>query len=324
VIVCAIIIVFVTTGMTIVILQPSLLSSPTESAAMVTMAGIDPVELWQPPDSSKIPQTPEGDLVRYGRELIAHTAVYLGPQGKVRAISNGMNCQNCHLKAGKKPFGNNYAAVASTYPKFRARSGTVESVEKRVNDCIERSLNGTPLDSASLEMRAMVAYISWVGKDVEKGVTPRGAGIPDLKLIDRPADKERGLIVYKKACAKCHGEDGKGVMSSNGVEWRYPPLFGENSYNIGAGLYRLSRLAGYVKANMPNDSASHDKPLLTDEDAWDVAAFINSMPRPYKDLSKDWPDSSTKPFDHPFGPYADSFSEQQHKYGPFAAIRAKK
>lgn len=281
----------------------------------------DPTALWQAPDSTKIPNTPEGDLIRYGRELVAHTALFLGPKGKVMAISNGMNCQNCHLKAGKKPFGNNYAGVAATYPKFRARSGGIESVEKRVNDCIERSLNGKKLDDNSTEMRAFVSYIKWVGSEVSKGVYPKGAGLLDLPSLSRPASPLKGKEVYKVHCARCHGAQGEGVREGQSIEWRYPPLCNDNSYNIGAGLFRLSRFAGYVKANMPNGS-SYDKPQLTDEEAWDVAAYINSMPRPDKDLSKDWPDISTKPFDHPFGPYADNFSEQQHKYGPFAPIKA--
>src|SRR5207244_11384550 len=106
-----------------------------------------------------------------------------------------MNCQNCHLKAGTLPFGNNYAAVAATYPKFRERSGTVESVEKRVNDCIERSLNGHALPDDSREMRAMVSYIKWVGKEVPKKTTPREDGISSPSFLDRQADPANGKIV---------------------------------------------------------------------------------------------------------------------------------
>jgi thiosulfate dehydrogenase len=277
---------------------------------------------WLPPDSTKIPSTPEGDLIRYGRELVAHTAVYLGPKGSVMKVSNGMNCQNCHLKAGKKPFGNNYAGVVATYPKFRARSGGIETIEKRVNDCIERSLNGKMLDDNSREMKAFVAYISWVGSEVEKGLYPKEAGIAELPLLDRAADPAKGKLVFDAQCARCHGKDGEGVKTENGIEWKYPPLYSDNSYNIGAGLYRLSRFAGYVKLNMPYDLASPDKPLLTDEEAWDVAAFINSRPRPQKVFRNDWPDISTKPYDHPYGPFADNFSEDQHKFGPFAPIKA--
>src|SRR6187402_2752119 len=126
-----------------------------------------PPKLWTAPDTSTIPFTSEGKIIRYGRELIAHTAKYLGPNGKVKSISNGMNCQNCHLNAGTKPFGNNYGSVASLYPKFRARSDSEESIEKRVNDCIERSLNGTALDDQSNEMRAIVSYIKWLGSNVK-------------------------------------------------------------------------------------------------------------------------------------------------------------
>lgn len=278
-----------------------------------------PVSGWQPPDSTAIPATPEGDLIRYGRELIAHTAIYLGPQGKVMQISNGMNCQNCHLKAGKKIFGNNYSAVAATYPKFRTRSGTIETIEKRVNDCIERSLNGDPLPPGR-ELSAFVAYISWVGKDVPLKTRPEGVGLPELPLLDRASDPIRGKLVFARHCALCHGENGLGIMADNGIEWKYPPLHGENSYNVSAGLYRLSRFAAFVKANMPN-GATYDSPVLTDEEAWDVAAYINSLSRPEKKFSGDWPDISKKPFDHPFGPYADTFSQVQHKYGPFAAIK---
>jgi thiosulfate dehydrogenase len=303
--------------------SPDITDETKQKTAGIPLKSSEPVKkAWQPPDSTKIPNTPEGDLIRYGRELVAHTAIYLGPNGKVMSISNGMNCQNCHLKSGKKPFGNNYAGVAPTYPKFRARSGSIESIEKRVNDCIERSLNGKVLDEKSREMKAFVSYISWVGSEVDKGSYPKEAGITELPPLDRAADPAKGKLVYDTHCNRCHGLNGEGLKAANGVEWKYPPLYSENSYNVGAGLYRLSRFAGYVKANMPNDLASFEKPVLTDEEAWDVAAFINSQPRPVKTFPSDWPDISTKPYDHPIGPYADNFSEDQHKFGPFAPIKA--
>ena len=275
--------------------------------------------MWQAPDTTSVPLSTGGDLIKYGRELVAHTSVYLGPKGKIKQISNGMNCQNCHLKAGTVPFGNNYGAVSSSYPKYRNRSGTVEGFEKRVNDCIERSLNGQPLDTGSREMQAMVAYIKWVGHEVQKGEKPLGFGLVDLPLMERAADPLNGRLVYAKHCRSCHGREGEGKLAENGLEYTYPPLTGENSYNTGAGLYRISRFAAFVKANMPY-GVSYDAPVLSDEEAWDVAAYVNSMPRPEKDLSGDWPDISKKPFDHPFGPYADEFPEVQHKFGPFGPI----
>lgn len=278
--------------------------------------------LWTAPsDWRMIRLTPEEQQkIKYGRELIAHTAEYLGPNGSVKQISNGMNCQNCHLQAGTQPWGNNYFAVQATYPKFRERSGTKENQIKRVNDCFERSLNGVELDSTSKEMTSILAYIKWLGTDVVKKKTPRGSGIFKIKGLKRASDPEKGRFVYEQKCLSCHQADGEGVLAENKKSYTYPPLWGKNSYNIGAGLYRISNLAGYAKYNMPL-GVTYEKPQLTDEEAWDVAAFINSQPRPQKDLSKDWPNLAGKPFDHPFGPYADPFSEKQHKYGPYKPIK---
>jgi thiosulfate dehydrogenase len=282
-------------------------------------AGHEPIT-WQAPDTSQIPFTSEGNLIRYGRDLIANTSFYLGPKGKIATITNGMNCQNCHLDAGTRLWGNNYSAVFSTYPRFRERSGTVENIHKRVNDCIERSLNGKKLDTNSREMLAISAYINWVGHNVPKNVKPKGAGIRDIPLLNRAANRAKGLFVYQQKCQRCHGSKGEGLFKRDSTAYVYPPLWGKNSYNTGAGLFRISRFAGYVKENMPFDTPRNPAGL-TDEEAWDVAAFVNTQPRPQKKFTRDWPDISGKPFDHPFGPYADSFPEQQHKYGPFGPIR---
>ncbi|WP_337043721.1 c-type cytochrome [Emticicia sp. 17c] len=280
------------------------------------------VDLWTAPSDWRMSRldAEQQQLIKYGKELIAHTADYLGPKGSVAAMSNGMNCQNCHLNAGTQPWGNNYFAVQATYPRFRERSGSVENQFRRVNDCFERSLNGKALDSSSHEMKAILAYIKWVGTDVPKKTTPKGTGIFKLKGLKRPADPEKGKLVYEQKCQSCHQPDGGGVLAANGKSYSYPPLWGKNSYNNGAGLYRISNFAGYVKYNMPLGT-DYKKTQLSDEEAWDVAAFVNSMPRPEKDLSKDWPNIAGKPFDHPFGPYADPFPESQHKYGPFKPIK---
>lgn len=278
------------------------------------------IGLWHPPDTVDISKGNFGELIHYGRELIEHTAAYLGPQGKVMHISNGMNCQNCHLHAGTKPFAANYSSVASTYPKFRARSGTVEELEKRVNDCFERSLNGKGLPVDSDEMKAIVAYLQWVGKDVRRGQTPPGTGLIELPLLDRPANPIKGRQHYSTYCSSCHGAYGEGVKAGKLGEWKYPPLWGADSYNTGAGLYRISRFAAFIKANMPYGT-TFENPVLPDDVAWDIAAYVNTMPRPHKHFSSDWPDISKKPVDHPFGPYADDFPEEIHKYGPFDQIK---
>ncbi|MBV9988456.1 MAG: c-type cytochrome [Chitinophagaceae bacterium] len=276
----------------------------------------DSADCWTGAGPNQIPVNARGDEIRYGRDLISNTAFYFGPKGTIAHSANGMNCQNCHLEAGTKPWGNNFGAVASTYPKFRERSGAIESIAKRVNDCFERSLNGKAIDTGSREMKAIIAYIRWLGDDVPKGTRPKGSGIMQPAMLDRAADPAKGSVVYTSTCARCHGKQGEGQMNANSIGFLYPPLWGTNSYNTGAGLYRLSRLAGYVRANMPNPQNYHN-PELSNAQAWDLAAFINSQPRPAGDLSKDWPDISKKPFDHPFGPYADRYSETRHKYGPW-------
>lgn len=275
------------------------------------------------PDTSLLRSEVNAELLCYGRDLIERTSEFLGPNGSVAKLSNGMNCQNCHLEGGRKPYGNNYLSVAATYPKFRERSGTNEDVYKRVSDCFERSLNGKAPDTNSREMKAIKAYILWIGKDQAKGKKAETSGIVELAYLDRAADPEKGKIVYDVKCLSCHGKNGEGKMKPSGNSYLYPPLWGDHSYNHGAGLYRLSRFAGYIKHNMPQ-GATHERPQLSDEEAWDIAAYVNSQKRPSMNLSKDWPKIESKPVDHPFGPYADRFSEKQHKYGPFEEIAAEK
>lgn len=292
----------------------------TEKAKVIDQK-IPTNSFWSPPATNEI-KSDKKELIAYGKELILHTSLYFGEKGKLGFTTNGMNCQNCHLDAGTKVFGNNYSAVAATYPKYRARSGTIENIYKRVNDCFERSLNGTTLDTSSKEMSAIVEYIYWLGSNVEKGNKPNGSGLKDLAFLDRAADPVKGKEVYVSKCQSCHQANGLGILNADKTTYTYPPLWGDKSYNDGAGLYRVSNFAKFVKCNMPL-GATHEQSQLTDEEAWDVAAFVNSQPHPHKDTKKDWPKLHEKPVDHPFGPYADGFSEKEHKFGPFKPIKQK-
>ncbi|WP_316831480.1 c-type cytochrome [Pedobacter aquatilis] len=302
--------------------EPALISETKKDRNPKTAVKKEVVEavFWQAPSIDDLPDNQDKQMISYGKDLIASTSKYLGPEGIVGRLTNGMNCQNCHLEAGTKVFGNNYSAVYSTYPKFRARSGTKETIVKRISDCFERSLNGSAPDSNSKEMKAMIAYMKFLGTGTGKGTTPKGAGIEKLTYLDRAANPKNGALLYQGKCSSCHGNTGAGIMDASNQSFVYPPLWGEKSYNDAAGLYRISNFAGYVKSNMPF-GASSEKPLLTDEEAWDIAAFVNSQPRPHKDQHADWTDISKKPIDFPFGPYSDQFSEVQHKYGPFNPIK---
>jgi len=277
------------------------------------------ITLWKAPELSSVPDNEEGRQIQYGHDLIARTSSFIGPLGIVSSKANGMNCQNCHLEAGTKPFGNNFGSVASLYPKFRSRSGAVESIDKRVNDCFQRSLNGDPIDSLSKEMRAIVAYIKWVGKDVKRGELAEGSGLFKMKWLDRAADKKIGKKLYLQKCQVCHGNTGEGQRLKEKGNYYYPPLSGDDSFTTAAGLFRISNFSRYIYANMPH-GVTFKKPILSEEESWDIAAYVLSLPRPKREFPGDWPELKAKPLDHAFGPYADAFPEEQHKYGPFEAI----
>jgi thiosulfate dehydrogenase len=257
--------------------------------------------------------------VLYGKDLIARTAYYLGPKGKLGHLTNGMNCQNCHNAAGTKFYGLNLISTAANYPQYMPRTGDVMSIAGRINGCMQRSLNGRALDTTGREMKAMVAYMKWLGKGVPKGQRPPGSSVLKLAYIGKAADPIKGKVVFMKKCQVCHGAEGQGLKVANGVVYTYPPLWGNDSYNDGAGLYRITTFAAFVKSNMPFGTI-YKTPQLTDEEAWNVAAFVNSQPRPHFDQSNDWKDISRKPIDFPFGPYADQFSQSQHKFGPYRPI----
>ncbi|MDP9079218.1 MAG: c-type cytochrome [Bacteroidota bacterium] len=291
-------------------------SAPLANSAKSTAAGI-----WTAPDTANIPIGKVGEMIRYGRDLISHTANYFGPQGSIAHISNGMNCQNCHLEGGSRLFGNNFASFISSYPKMSNRSGKIEPATGRFVECFKRSLGGTSPDTSKKETKAMLAYMKWIGQGIKKGQTLYGNATEKLPFLNNAADAGKGKLVYVSKCKSCHGVNGEGLFAADKKSYTYPPLWGPHSYNDGAGMYRIGNLAGFVKNNMPF-GATYKKPQLTNEEAWNVAAFINSQPRLHKDQHDDWPYLTKKPIDFPFGPYADNFSEKQHKLGPFKPIAA--
>jgi len=292
----------------------------TKGPATGDLSKNQPGNTWKGPDTNLIPRTTVGVEIRYGRELLAHTAKYFGPKGSIAQISNGMNCQNCHLAGGAMLFANNYSVFIAGYPKWSDRSGTLQPATQRIADCFMRSLGGKLPDTNGREVRAILAYMKWIGQGVKKGEKLYGTSVEKLPFMMVPADTAKGRIVYVAKCKVCHAANGEGMLAANRAGYNYPPLWGSHSYNDGAGMYRIGNLAGFVKNNMPF-GATYKSPQLTDEEAWNVAAFINSRPRPHFEQRKDWKDIKTKPIDYPFGPYADGFSEQQHKYGPFGPIK---
>ncbi len=285
----------------------------------------DSVELdWQAPDTNLIPNNEFGEAVRYGKKLILNTAYYIGPQGVVsKNLGNKMNCTNCHLNAGTKPYGFNYFSSHARYPQYRARENKILSLSERVNNCIERPHNGKPLKLDSKEMTAIICYIKWVGQNVPVDKHVKGDKSIELTFMDRPADPVKGAEIYIRECKACHGINGEGKMRLDNVCYEYPPLWGLASYQPGSSIHRVVKAAAFIYANMPNNTTTYNNPKLTMEEAFDVAAFINDdriHKRPVNHGTFNYPNYKNKPIDYGKGPYIDTFSEQQHKFGPYQPI----
>ena len=183
-----------------------------------------------------------------------------------------------------------------------------------------------PFRRTSRQLAALSAFLRVLSTGISKDADVIGHGAGSMALLTRAADPERGRHVYVQHCAECHGESGEGIREGNTTDalgYLVPPLWGADSFNDGAGIYRLITIANFVHSNMPNGVNWAD-PLISEADAWDAAAYVVSQPHPHKaDLAADFPDRLKKPVDAAYGPYADSFSEAQHKYGPFQPIIAE-
>lgn len=278
--------------------------------------------IYKAPDTSSLGTDLYDETVRYGARLMAYTAYFIGPEGTVsKNLGNKMNCTNCHLSSGTKPFGLNFFDSHRTYPQYRAREDAILTMSDRVNNCITRPHNGIALKLDSKEMNALVTYIKWVGEgyDPEKH---EGYGLKRIHYDSLRADSKRGEAVYQQHCKTCHQADGQGLMLGDNSSYQYPPLWGKKSYQEGSSMHRVLKAARFIKYNMPNLLTTYEKPTLTDQEALDVAAFINDgriHPRP-KSIAEGYHNIATKPVDYFQGPYLDSFSEDMHTFGPWYQI----
>ena len=280
---------------------------------------------WEPPLMKDIPKGEEGDLIRYGALLLTDTYAQLGSGAKdenMHFSGNTLNCTSCHQNNGTKQFGLPWMGVTQRYPRYRGRADKIAGLEERINGCFARSMNGKALPVDSREMKAMVAHLNWLSKDMSKDVY--GQGTPTFESPNRKSDVKKGEEVYNLFCMSCHGKNGDGYQSMTaGDSGSYvaPALWGENSYNNGAGMNRVLTNAAFVHSNMPLGTV-WNHPAVTNEDTYDVAAYLSSKERPQMSgLEKDYPKLEKKPVDSPYPPYADKFSQEQHQYGPFQPIK---
>jgi thiosulfate dehydrogenase len=307
-----------------------LLLSGTLTLASATQAVAQPVTFdltrGGAPDIASVPDDPFGRMVRYGYALFTDSANQIGPRvadPALRYAGNNMSCQSCHLKGGTQPYAMPLIGVWGVFPQYRGREGAVVTLEVRINGCLERSMNGRSLPLGSPAMTALASYMRWLSGGVPVGAKLTGAGILPIAEPARAADPKRGAQVFADTCAACHKPDGSGQPAETGLGYQFPPLWGPDSFNDGAGMSRLLTFAAFAKSNMPA-GATYDNSVLTDEDAYDVAAYVLSQSRPaMANLDRDYPNRLQKPIDTAYGPYGDGIDAAQHRFGPFGPIRAR-
>jgi len=239
------------------------------------------------PAATSIPAGPLGDGVRLGQTIFNAT------QANVKThVGNGLSCTSCHLGGGTVAYAAPMVGLWGVFPEFVARSDRVETLADRINDCFRRSMNGRPLPVDGDEMRALLAYTAWLSTGVPTGSSVAGRGFADLGPAPSTPDQGRGERVYAQQCAMCHGADGAGVRGA-GDTYAFPPLWGPQSFNDGAGMARVSIAAAFVHAKMPLGRGG----LLSVQEAFDVAAYFTSKPHPvFAGKARDWP-RGAKPAD---------------------------
>lgn len=289
-------------------------------------AGSKAGQMWSVKNiDTDLPEGKEGRLIKYGYLLVSESPKWMGPMVKeehLRYAGNNLSCKNCHLQNGTQPGSASWIGVTDRYPQFRGRENKIGTIEERINGCMQRSMDGKPLPEDSKQMEAIVAYMEWLSEGLPENKVAQYKGFPKLKIPDVAAEPAIGKEIYIKECQLCHGEDGQGVKLADSTKgYQYPPLWGKDSYNHGAGMNRVLTAAQFIKGNMPFGQASWDNPKLTDEEAFHVAAYIDSFERPLKEnTDQDFPDLKLKPVSTPYGPWDDDFTAEQHKYGPFPPI----
>jgi thiosulfate dehydrogenase len=222
-----------------------------------------------PPSDSEIPNTEFGTQVRLGRDIFLDTKGHAGAY-----VGNALRCASCHLDAGRLANSAPMWAAYVVYPQYRAKNGHVNTFQERMQGCFRFSMNGKAPPQGDPVLVALESYAYFLARGAPTGLELPGQGYPRLPSPKLPMDYSRGQDVYQANCALCHGNDGRGQSARGAVV--FPALWGPNSYNWGAGMSDIKNAAGFVKANMPLSEGDR----LSIQQAWDVAAFIDSQPRP--------------------------------------------
>lgn len=239
------------------------------ASALLRCASAAPPSGWSPPAPDAFPPGPLGEAVRHGHELVVHTDRYRG-----RFHSNGLTCQSCHLEAGRKAGAIPLWGAWGVYPRFREASGHVDRMTERIQACFRFSMNGVPPAPQSPDMVALESYAFWLARGLPIGEDPPGRRFLELPDPRHQPDRRRGKTIFQSSCSRCHGPAGQGLRNEHG--YAFPPLWGSESFNFGASMHQLDVAAAFIFANMNQERGNR----LSEQDAWDVAAFVNSHQRP--------------------------------------------
>ena len=243
--------------------QPQLAApAPASSAAK-------PAAHFQPPAESAMPADDFGKQIALGRQMFVDTGHYAKAY-----VGNALTCENCHLDAGRLADSAPLWGAYPMYPAYRAKNHRVNTFAERLQGCFQYSMNGKAPPLGDDVLVALEAYAYWMSKGEAIGVAPPGHGYRKLPKPAQAPDYARGASVFKRDCALCHGDDGQGQQAAGRTV--FPPLWGPQSFNWGAGMERLDNAAGFIAANMPLGRGNS----LTDQDAWDVAYFMDAHERP--------------------------------------------
>lgn len=224
---------------------------------------------FTPPDARSIPDNEFGAIVRKGQDIFMRTGEYAKDY-----VGNSMNCVSCHMDAGRRANSSPLWAAYVLYPAYRSKNKRVNTLAERLQGCFQYSMNGIAPPADSETIVALQSYMYWLAQGAPTGVKLEGQGYPRLNDPSQKPDYVRGQRVYEQNCALCHGTEGQGQKSEGKMV--FPALWGDDSFNWGAGMHSVSTAAAFIKANMPLGKAGS----LTDQEAWDVAQFMNSHERP--------------------------------------------
>ena len=237
-------------------------AEPAHKQASAEPASSLPIpRTWTPPDAKKIPSGRYGQAILLGMQIFTQTPKYASAY-----VGNQLSCSNCHLQGGTMSYGIALVGAPKWFPMFSDRAKRDISLEDRIQECVTRSENGSPLPQGGPEMNALLAYLDWLSEQAEPRIEAPVRGLASVPALN--GDPVRGEAVYKQNCSTCHGEDGAGVA---GI---LPALWGPGAYNEGAGMNQVRKMAAFVLRNMPQNNPG----TLTPQQAYDVAAYIASKP----------------------------------------------